>query len=211
MANAEDFKKLFDDIVIKAKATSKLEKDEVSRFCNFMIKIKGKVFQNYEIIRDEVKEKYMINKKNDLDRHKIAACLIASVMKTGLKDPYIKNREISLGLLAVKLGQAVLLSFAKDEIKECPEWFEFLKKNGGLKYPENLHDERGYLQNWASELCFAQRDEMLFVLSISNTLFLLESYNQRVFMQEIMEKKFSKLSDEIVSIKNALKEQGLIQ
>jgi hypothetical protein len=68
--------------------------------------------------------------------------------------------------------------------KECRDianmgLIEFINKNGGLRYPPCVCDKNSYLNTWMTELYCARKEDRLFVLSISNNLFMIETYNRQ--------------------------------
>jgi hypothetical protein len=186
MAKEETLNSIFDGIVDSVK-TSDLDKSLVMSLSNDLIRSKTLILRQYDNTRAYAKPKYMSAPDGKMDRHKVVACIMVSVLH-GLKltesgdidgSEYIKER------VAIKAGLSLLRTWitADNENFKNGKLITFLNKNNGLVLPHSICDDKPYEKNWVAELYYNQEEAKkykcnLSILSISANLFLIESYNR---------------------------------
>jgi len=185
------YKTLFSNVVeaIKnAKADNKYA-DPLSRLVERSM---FAIHREYEDIKLFVKSTNMKNPNCRLDRHKCGACFMVAFMKRLIieKDnaQYEKYREV----LAIIAGLTVVATFIKGNSRnyDNARIMAFLDTNRGFVLPKPLCDKvDAYEKSWVFELRNAYKIYMEYrhekdkrdgfsVLSLSNELFLIESYNR---------------------------------
>lgn len=143
--------------------------------------------------------KYMSPDIKILDRHKVSACLMYAIIKTDLFDyqPQQKSSENKIIIvseqIAIMVGLSLLRTYivnkrnSRGEKKNEKDW-ELDKAifKDGFKLPgetEGLNDVNhgDYRDNLALELHFTKEEGTYNILSLSNTLYLLEMYNRHLY------------------------------
>jgi hypothetical protein len=139
----------------------------------------------YEKLRDETKRECMLDVSEPLDRHKCAACFMVAFMKK-LKIPSLEQSPSTSKLfrekMAIDVGLNILITMIRCDTRATnAEFIDFLDNSQNLfVFPDILCDERPYEHNWALGLYYDRQKERLSVLSLSNTLFWVESYNRQL-------------------------------
>ena len=158
-------------------------------------KIKKEIKNNFDDFCNKCKENYMNpNSVKNLDRHKIAACLMYAIIKTKMYESYPasdsdSNVIIVTEQIAITVGLSVLRTYlvneyaAKCQRKDQAVWDEdkaifgegfILPGESGVN--DVYHGE--YRNNFAMELHFTKIENTYNILSLSNSLYLLEMYNR---------------------------------
>ncbi|MDR2729189.1 MAG: hypothetical protein LBB56_08645 [Chitinispirillales bacterium] len=153
-------------------------------YCDILKRSRVVLKVEYENIKKHTKENYMEDKKGLLDRHKCAASfMIAILQKMELADIERSNQvsKVIRGKIAMEVGIAILVTMTKHDAKpENKIIIDYWNNNNNkINFPNVLCDRVEYRRNWASELCYALRDNKLFVPAIANELFLLDVYNRQ--------------------------------
>jgi hypothetical protein len=131
---------------------------------------------------------YMEDKSGDLDRHKSASALMVAVLRKLKTESLEKNPAISKLIrekIAIQIGMDTLMTMIKKEGgKKNADIIKFWNNNNNTMYfPDVLCDSGKYAESWAIGLYYArqrhpQHGDKLFVPSLANELFLIESYNR---------------------------------
>jgi len=135
----------------------------------------------YERLRDDTKNKFMEDVNGPLDRHKCAACFMIALM-TKLDIEHIDQNPLTPKMtkekIAIDVGRSILVTMIRKDGEKNAELIAFLNENDNeLIFPDTLCDEEPYSRNWALCLYYSRKDNCLHVLPLSNTLFLIETYN----------------------------------
>lgn len=145
------------------------------------------IWKEYEFFRNHCKANYMKPEIERLDRHKVCSCLMLAILKATPLHYVEKNEKTKLPVyneqLAITTGLSLIRAFivngkdAEGNMKDV-NTLKVEKKifNDGFIFPETFHGE--YRSNFAVELYFTRTEERYNILSLSNTLFLLEQYNR---------------------------------
>lgn len=180
------------------------------RFCNDS-KLKKDIKKNFDFFTKRCKERYMNpNSVKILDRHKIATCLMYAILETNLYETYPQSRSslevvIITEQIAISVGLSVLRtyivdkfdSFGKEKDKATWEKDKAIFKNGFILPGENADDVNHgeYRNNLAMALYFTKIDGTYNILSLSNSLYLLEMYNRHLWDIKILSKQIPPLSN----------------
>ena len=148
--------------------------------CRDLTKSKSRMFRNYSDVNTYAKASYM-KRKNDLllDRHKCAACFMVSVLNEldlNVKDYKSDLIKEKIAILA-GLGIMHFMIVRNNKNYKDSGFVSFLKERD-FEFPEPICDKNQYLKNWALELGHAYKEDRIFILSLSNELFLIEQYNR---------------------------------
>lgn len=171
--------------------------------------VSGLNFYNDSFLKNGIKKnfdafyidcsKYMSPDIKILDRHKVSACLMYAIIKTDLFDYQPKqqlpdNKIIIVSeQMAITVGLSLLRTYivnkrnSRGEKKNEKVWErdKAIFKDG-FKLPgetEGLNDVNhgDYRDNLALELHFTKEEGTYNILSLSNTLYLLEMYNRHLY------------------------------
>ena len=163
---------------------------------NDFLKSKEKIYESYTEINNYVKKQYMGIPENNpmfLDRHKCSACIILAIMNElkieefALYDDFGKERAaLSVGLNV--LGVFIVLSAKKSGKRSDLALANFLIKND-IQLPKSICDDKNYSDNWVSEMFHIYKEQKMFVLSLSNELFLIETHNRNLAEIELLKKE----------------------
>jgi len=183
MAAEESYKAIFSDIITvidrDRETLVKVVRDALIRA---VADSRPAVIAEYERLRDETKNKFMQDTNGPLDRHKCAACfMIAAMAKLDIAEieqnpltPKLTKERIAIGF-----GLSVLISMIREDRNKNAKLIAFLDKtNDKFVFPDTLCDEEPYFRNWMLCLYYGYADNSLHVLSLSNTLFLIEVFNR---------------------------------
>lgn len=136
---------------------------------------KEDIWNKYTQLNKQCKDNFMSETVERIDRHKIAACYILAIIKS---QPLILTPNPDENLpedtvvtinehLAITVGLSILCAYMRhSNSKIHPK---------GLILPKATHGE--YRKVFALELYYTKKYDMYNILSLSNTLFLLEMYN----------------------------------
>ena len=142
------------------------------------------IWENYLDFKNHARKNYMANPDGLLDRHKVAACMIFSIIKSGVILSSNQESQIFSSInedLALTTGLSLLRAFVISAILEGKfdkgEKQQFIEKfNDGFKYPPCFHG--CYRDNFLTELHFTKIENNYNILSLANSLFLLETYTR---------------------------------
>lgn len=142
------------------------------------------IWQEYVKFNMHCKSTYMRDLGGKLDRHKVCACYMYAIVKAGtlscrLAGSDTESRYLALNEnLAITVGMSVLRAFIMASINCNEELSVEAKKafcnrlNNGMVFPDCNHGD--YRSNFVSELYYTKKENSYNVLSLANTLFLLE-------------------------------------
>ncbi|MDE6421663.1 MAG: hypothetical protein K2K87_14245 [Lachnospiraceae bacterium] len=144
------------------------------------------IWQEYEKFNRHCKMQYMADARGKLDRHKVCASYMfaivkANVMSCRLADSDTEQSYLALNEnLAITVGMSLLRAFILASIDSSEDLTEEEKKlyrtrvDNGIVFPECNHGV--YRDNFVSELHFSNLEGNYNILSLANTLFLLETH-----------------------------------
>lgn len=145
---------------------------------------KEEIWQEYVHFNLHCKKYYMQDCYGLLDRHKVCACYMYAIvkaepLKSFLFDKKTNGKYFSLNEhLAITVGMSLLRAFVFSSIEtnsQMPEQEKqglYRKIDKGILFPECNHGN--YRDNFVAELHFANEEKNYNILSLANTLFLLE-------------------------------------
>lgn len=144
------------------------------------------IWERYLHFNRYCKTTYMLNPAGKLDRHKVCACYMYAIVSANVlgctlaeKDTVAKYLTINEHL-AITTGMSLLRAFTLSSIHCANTMSEEQKKtltqriDNGIRFPRCNHGN--YRSNFASELHYTREENTYNILSLSNTLFLLEKY-----------------------------------
>ncbi|MCL1947292.1 MAG: hypothetical protein FWF51_09130 [Chitinivibrionia bacterium] len=143
-------------------------------------KSKSKMLRNYSDVNFYAKASYMKH-KNDLllDRHKCAACFMISVLNELDLNIDDYNSNLIKEKIAILAGLGIMhFMIVRNNHNYKDSGFISFLKDSDFEFPEPICDKNQYLKNWALELGHAYKEDRIFILSLSNELFLIEQYNR---------------------------------
>jgi len=184
MATKDFYSALFKDIV----AVVNSDKGDLPKEVRATIlRAFGDSFQDiaeeYERLMHEIGAKFMQDPDGQLDRHKCVACFMIAVMTKldiGNIEQNVLTPKLTREKIAIDVGLSILITLIKGNRAENPDFLAFLNDNNDkFEHPVTLCDEGSYYQNWALCLYHCREDGCLHVLPLSNTLFLLETFNRK--------------------------------
>lgn len=160
--------------------------DYANRFSDIAIAHNAQevIWQEYVKFNRHCKTQYMEDAGGKIDRHKVCACYMyaivkANVMSCKLADSDTEQRYLALNEnLAITVGMSLLRAFVLASIDSSEELSveqkELYKSRivGGIIFPACNHGV--YRDNFASELHYSNLEQNYNILSLANTLFLLE-------------------------------------
>lgn len=187
MINENSFNSIFKNVIDFLKK-SDLNRNFIFRLCNDLENSKGLIYRKYDSIRNHTKSTYMKNEDSYLDRHKCVAAFMIAFL-TGLK--FEECNEINHSILlkekiVIGIGLTVLRSFVERDNQNYKniELVNLLTKNDGFLLPPCICDKKSYETNWAKELHYAQKENKLSMLALSNQMFWIETYNKQLSEKE---------------------------
>ncbi len=142
------------------------------------------IWEEYTKFNLHCKTTYMQDASGKLDRHKVCACYMFAIVKAGvlgcrLADSDTERSYLALNEnLAITVGMSLLRAFVLSSIKSSEELPDNVKEiyrnriDDGIVFPECNHGV--YRENFVSELHYTNDERNYNVLSLANTLFLLE-------------------------------------
>ncbi|MBQ2800915.1 MAG: hypothetical protein IJF03_05960 [Lachnospiraceae bacterium] len=147
---------------------------------------KEEIWRKYVFLNKHCKVNYMVSCDKKIDRHKIAACYMKSVLLVApLRfSKKFENGEDALALnerLAITVGLSLVCAFAISAIKKQEnitqeERQKLIDKfDEGIKIPsDGLVNHGDYVENYCKELFFNVMEGDLSILSLAHELYLLE-------------------------------------
>ncbi len=160
---------------------------EFEPFVSLTPNAQEEIWQKYVALNQKCKQTYMKDVSKLLDRHKVAACYMIAICMTEplrLDRSELKNTNaefVGNELLAISVGTAIVVSYAKEAIKQNQSIDQNIKDlllsklEKGMQFPKETHHGE-YVLNYATELKFSGIDSNFNILAIAHELFLLEMY-----------------------------------
>ena len=157
------------------------------------------IWEEYTKFNRQCKTFYMLDAEGRLDRHKVCACYMyaitrAGVMSCQLADSNTEKRYLALNEnLAITAGMSLLRAFVLSSIHSNEKLSDQEKEtlssriDGGIVFPACNHGV--YRENFASELHYTNEERNYNILSLANTLFMLETYTLQKEAVHKQEKK----------------------
>lgn len=151
---------------------------------------KEAIWQEYVNFNKHAKLTYMQKADGKLDRHKVCACYMYAIIKANTLNCHLADTDTEQNYLAlnenlsITVGMSVLRAFILASINYNEELSNETKKtlakriDDGIVFPDCNHGN--YRNNFASELYYTKRNNNYNVLSLANTLFLLETHTLQI-------------------------------
>ena len=153
------------------------------------------IWEKYTFLNSCCKHEYMTDPEGRLDRHKVAACYLIAIARVEpvkfISAPkaddryFVINEKIAISTAMSIVRAYALFSFIESSKTEDEK--ENIKKRfeEGLRVPSDSFVHHGrYMDNFASEIYYTNRENKLHVLSIAHELFLLEVITMMSDLQE---------------------------
>lgn len=144
------------------------------------------IWQEYGKFNRHCKKQYMEDAGGKLDRHKVCACYMYAIVKSHvmscrLADSDTEQSYLALNEnLAITVGMSLLRAFILASIDSSEELADEKKElykskvDNGIVFPVCNHGV--YRENFVSELHYSDLERNYNILSLANTLFLLETH-----------------------------------
>lgn len=133
-------------------------------------------FKNeFERMYNDVKNIYMNNSVEFLDRHKVSAIIMCSIINTKIVEDSIKVSDkefVTNYQLAISAGLSYMLYELNHQLITQNK-----KTMNKFLFPQVMYGKLSYKENLMRMLYFSDKDNNMNILSIANLLFLLENYN----------------------------------
>jgi hypothetical protein len=190
MANETTFTFIFDSVASCFESALSKDVDGVA-FCKALRQNKRSICEVYSAVNTSVKNAYMRDPRQPLDRHKCAACFMVAFLE---KFPMFETK-LNKERVAISIGMLLLKIFIYQECTEITDltFIDFIEEKGKLQFPKCSCDTEPYEDNWALGIHY-DRDKanntnvkMLSALSLSNVLFLIEQHNRHLMKIESLE------------------------
>lgn len=132
--------------------------------------------RNFDHFYNYIKFNVMYDNVQELDRHKLAAIIICSIIKSKVLQvipPYSEDQYVFDGneKIAVNIGLSYMSSALKQLLSSEPEE---AKKFSDFIFPKASMCDTDYISILCRNLCFAQKHYELNPIDLANTLFLIE-------------------------------------
>lgn len=174
--------------MMKKDATLVMYTDSEKLFC-----------QNFNYFHKLITDKFMKLKNEHLDRHKIAAIIICSILKTDILgycpmnetemfsgNIFLSNEKLALDVALSDMYYSLEQDFSAGEIPYEKIFEDYI-------FPRPLSCDREYTEVICRDLYYAKKFFELDPLSIANFLFFLESYSFEVSGIKINQEKWDEL------------------
>lgn len=176
------FNEIYKNVILQLK--NEIDTEKILRVKPFS---EDRIFIKYQFVRDKIKKYYMTNPNGNIDRHKIAACIIFAIIKIYpfyvplhqrlksffRKEVYSNDISYINEYVAIYTALSILDNFYEQDKKEnCLDC-----RRHKIYIPDTFSDDYGYVFNMCIELKFRKirKDfNAMDILSYSNILFLLE-------------------------------------
>lgn len=143
------------------------------------------IWEEYVRLNKYCKNHYMQDNAGKLDRHKVCACYMYAIMQANVLDCRLAGSDTERSYLAlnenlaITVGMSVLTAFIKssinnNEMSQQEKAVLMSRIDSGIKFPECNHGN--YRNNFVSELHYTHEERNYNILSLANTLFLLETH-----------------------------------
>lgn len=163
-------------------------KDYKNRYSEIVVSHNAKeaIWQEYISFNKHAKLTYMQDASGKLDRHKVCACYMYAIIKANTVGCYLADSDTEqshMALnenLAITVGMSVLRAFVLSGINSSEDLSEETKRtlgkriDGGVIFPKCNHGD--YRNNFVTELYYTKKENNYNILSLANTLFLLETH-----------------------------------
>jgi len=182
--DAENFIAIFDNFLSRI---DEIDFDDAARLRADCEKSKSNILRNYSDLNFYVKGKYMYSSHEHtrLDRHKCAACFMVAILNELDLDLKKYKSSLTKEKVAILAGLGILHFFITHDNKNLNDaGFVVYVKGNDFDFPKSICDKKGYENNWAIELFHSYKEESLFVLSLSNELFLIEQHNRSLYEEK---------------------------
>lgn len=148
------------------------------------------IWKKYTYFNKHCKDSYMEDPTGKLDRHKVCACYMyaiisANVLGCKLAESDTEQRYLALNEnLAITVGLSLLRAFILSSIESSTDLSKTEKQelsnriDGGIIFPKCNHGT--YRNNFVAELHYTREENRYNILSLANTLFLLEIHTLKV-------------------------------
>lgn len=145
------------------------------------------IWDKYLQFNKHCKENYMVDPHGKLDRHKVCSCYIyailrANVLSCKLADSDTEHKYLSLNEnLAITVGLSLLRAFILSSINSSADLSPQKKSElasrieNGITLPKCNHGD--YRSNFIAELHYTHEENRYNILSLANTLYLLEVFS----------------------------------
>jgi hypothetical protein len=204
MAEEIIYDRLLEDVIAAINGAVQ-NKTDAAQLVNIVERSKNAIRGEYLANNSLLKAKYMKDPNGRLDRHKCAACFMVAFMKKFIIERDNEKFEYYREKLAILAGLTVVGTFIKGRDScDNTEIIAFLTRNNAFEFPKLLCDKvSSYERNWAIELrSMYNQNQPFSVLSLSDKLFLIESYNRQLAKNDILRQENEMLRE---SIANATK------
>jgi hypothetical protein len=178
--------------------------DYANRFSEIVVAYNAQeaIWQEYMNFNQHCKLRYMVDAGGKIDRHKVCACYMYAIVKANtmsckLADSDTEQSYLALNEnLAITVGMSLLRAFVlasidSNEVLSIGEKELYKSRIAeGIVFPECNHGV--YRENFASELHYSDLERNYNILSLANTLFLLEIHTLKTEAVHKQKKKESR-------------------
>lgn len=175
----EKFDEIYNSIIVQIKADI-----DNSNTCKFKLKSAERIFNNYQNEKYKLKKYFMLNEEDNIDRHKIAACMMYAIMKVYpiyiplhiRLQAFAKKQKFSLELsyaneyLAIMTAISILDNFYNQDLQDGI----LNPRRRKIVIPETFNDDYGFIFNTCIDLKFGKRNNNINILTFANLFFLME-------------------------------------
>lgn len=187
---AKSAQDVFDDIPFNLRKKYSVNIDISDSMCN-------KLYDEYEVIRCQVREKYFDTGESDenkIDGHKICACITGALLNVRIISYEMSDENIPVRIVfanyaiaflaAIYVMYLLLLSdFEHDGKTEC---YNKLKDKATFVFPETNPGHDPYVQGRIKTLALNDMNNNDFdVLTYADMLFWIERYNKELLYKEL--------------------------
>ncbi len=175
----EKFNQIYNNLIMNLR--NDLDSEHITKLKIFSSE---RIFDKYQKERSKIKKYYMKNPNENIDRHKIAACMLFAIMsiypvyvplKYRVKN-FLKRDTFSIELsyineyIAIYTALSILDNFfVQDKIDGILD-----EHRHRIYIPETFCDDYGYLLNMCIDLKFGKMKKKINILTYSNIFFLME-------------------------------------
>lgn len=148
------------------------------------------IWEEYVKFNNYCKTSYMFDDKGKLDRHKVCACYMYAIVKANILNCRLVNFNTEKKYfclneqLAIAVGMSLLRAFICADIKNSTIFSEEEKQSlyasveNGILFPDCNHGD--YRDNFVAELHYTNEERNYNILSLANTLYLLEIHTLKI-------------------------------
>lgn len=175
----EKFDEIYKNVIIHIKRD--VDKDNI---CEFKFRASDRIFNTYQYEKYKLKKYFMNNEEDNIDRHKIAACMMYSIMKISpLYVPinrriryFFQRKRFSVIIsyineyLALLTALSILDNFYNQDVKEGV----LDPRRRKITIPQTFNDDYGFIFNTCIDLKFGKVNNSINILTYASLFFLLE-------------------------------------